>query len=385
MGKKILFFELNIIGIARYPIQIANEINVKNCENQFYFLYEEDPDGKIKEVNRQIPKNSKLIKVESNSFKSLRGLLFELDPDVLVVMAQRIPDSALVAIANNLGIQTVMLQHGLYIPFMKKNNSIFIHKMYKSLRYIQYSITVAKTINQTLFKVCWAYFNILTKGKKITQYDLPLKKINASKVLVYGDYWKRYHQSEFGYSLEQQIIVGYPDLDQLNAIKQNTQEDAVCYICQTLVEDDRLPRSNMERFIQLLCENIGNRKLYIKLHPRSDITLYNPLKGKNNVIFLNKKFPHCNKYIGHYSSLIAMGMHLTNNIFLWKFDNHNEYPTYLTNNAWSLSNNVNEFRFFLELEADMAKKNCLNDYFYYEKKTNPINKIIKHLNLEDEC
>lgn len=373
------------MGLARYPLQIANQINTSTDDNKFYFLYEEDPSEKLHDFSQSSPDNSTIVKVKNNSQKSIQKLLLELAPDILIVMAQRVPDSALVAIANKLGIQTVMLQHGLYVPFMKKNNSIFISKMYKALRYLQYSITVAKTINQTPFKVCWAYFNIFTKGKKITQYDLPLKKINTSKVLVYGDYWKRYHQSEFGYSLEQQIIVGYPDLDQLNAIKQNPQEDAVCYICQTLVEDDRLPRSNMERFIQLLCANIGNRKLYIKLHPRSDITLYNPLKGKNNVIFLNKKFPHCNKYIGHYSSLIAMGMHLTNNIFLWKFDNHNEYPTYLTNNAWSLSNNVNEFRFFLELEADMAKKNCLNDYFYYEKKTNPINKIIKHLNLEDEC
>jgi hypothetical protein len=378
MSKGILFFELNLIGIARYPLQIANKINTKNYKNQFYFLYEEDPDAKIKEISRLMPKNSKLIKIERNNFKSLKGLLLKLDPGVLVVMAQRIPDSALVAIANNLGIQTVMLQHGLYIPFMKKNNSIFIHKMYKTLRYLQYSITVAKTINQTPFKVCWAYFNILAKGKKITQYDLPLKKINASKVLVYGDYWKRYHQSEFGYSLEQQIIVGYPDLDQLKAIKQNPQENAVCYICQTLVEDDRLPRVDMDRFINTLSENIGSKRLYIKLHPRSDLTIYKPLLSRKNIIFLDKEFPHCEKYIGHYSSLLAMGMYLTNKIFLWKFENHNEYPFYLTQNSTNFSSKEVDILNFIQSTNGTYDKRNLEDYFFYDG--NPcIEKIISHI------
>jgi len=378
MDKRFLFFELNLVGIARYPLQIVNKINTENRTNQFYFLYVEDPGGKIKEVNRLIPENSKLIKVEHSSFKSLRKLLLKLDPDILVVMAQRIPDSALVSVANKIGIKTIMLQHGLYIPFMKKDNSIFISKIYKVFRYLQYSIVVARAIDQNPFKVCWAYFNILTKGKKITQYDLPLNEINTSKVLVYGDYWKRYHQSEFGYSLEQQIIVGYPDLDQLNAIKQHPQEDAVCYICQTLVEDDRLPRVDMDRFINILSENIGNKKLYIKLHPRSNLAIYKPLMSRKNIIFLDKEFPYCEKYIGHYSSLLAMGMHLTNKIFLWKFENHNEYPDYLINNVCKFSSNKQDLDKFLDLDNCTEAGRCIDEYFFYDG-VDSIKKIIKNI------
>jgi hypothetical protein len=378
MNKRILFFDLNLIGIARYPLQIANKINTKDCTNQFYFLYEEDPDGKIKELNLLIPKNSKLIKVKSNSFKSLRNLLSELNLDVLVVSAQRIPDSALVATANSLGIKTIMLQHGLYIPFMKKSIAIFIRKIFKTVRYFQYAITISKAIHGNRINVVLTYMKVFIGGKKISNYKLPLDKINACKVLVYGEYWKKYHHKEFGYNFSQQITVGYPDLIQLDGIKKNPQEDAVCYICQTLVEDDRLPRVDMDRFINTLSENIGSKRLYIKLHPRSDLTIYKPLLSRKNIIFLDKEFPHCEKYIGHYSSLLAMGMYLTNKIFLWKFNEHNDYPDYLINNSYKFSCNEQDLNNFLDLDNCTEASGRIDEYFFYDG-VDSIKKIIKNI------
>ena len=45
------------------------------------------------------------------------------------------------------------------------------------------------------------------------------------------------------------------------------------------------------------------KNMYIKLHIRSDISLYENLSKKSNVILLKDSFPKCNKYIGHYSSI----------------------------------------------------------------------------------
>ena len=376
--KKVIFFDLNIVGIGRYPLQIANEMNKNDKDLFFYFLYEEDPNNKLQEVSDKLPTNSKLIKIKKPNYQYIKNLMQEISPDSFLVMAQRIPDSALVSVAKELGIKTFKFQHGLYIPFMKRDLKIFVSKIVKTIRYLQYSFVIAKATKFNKLQMLKEYINIFLKGKKITDTNLPIEKINADTVFVYGEYWKEYHTKEFGYGYKQQIIVGYPDLMQLEQIRKKLQEDAVCYICQTLIEDGRIARENMGKFIEILSENIGDKKLYIKLHPRSDMTLYEPLQNRKNIIFTQTDFPHCTKYIGHYSSMLAIAMYLTNEVFLWKFENHNEYPFYLVDNAKVLSKSNNEMKKFIQNNIEITNKtNNIEDYFYFND--NPINIISRKL------
>jgi len=365
--KKIMFFDLNIIGIGRYPLQIANEIIKEDDEVYFYFLYEEDPDNKLEEIVAKLPKNSEVIKIKKPNYNYLKNLMQNISPESFLVMAQRIPDNALVSIANKLNIQTFKFQHGLYIPFMKRDISMFISKMVKTLRYIQYALVVAQATKYNKIEMIKEYINIFLKGKKITDTNFPLEKINAKTVFVYGDYWKEYHKEEYGYILEQQIVVGYPDLAQLDSIKRKPQENAVCYICQTLVEDGRLPREQMIDFVELLAKSIGDTKLYMKLHPRSDMTLYKALQNKKNVVFSKTDFPHVTKYIGHYSSMLAIAMYLTDEVFLWEFEGHNEYPFYLVDNAKVISTYKKELNKFLVNDSPTNSNNN-NIHFYFANK-----------------
>lgn len=359
-------------------MQIANEMNKTNKEIFFYFLYEENPSNKLQEVINQLPTNSKLIKVKKPNYNYIKNLMQEISPDSFLVMAQRIPDSALVSVANELGIKTFKFQHGLYIPFMKRDLKMFVSKMLKTIRYLQYSLVIAKATQFNTLQIVKEYINIFLRGKKITDTNLPIVKINADTVFVYGEYWKEYHTKEFGYNDNQQVTVGYPDLMQLEQIRKKPQEDAVCYICQTLIEDGRMARESMEKFIEILSESIGEKKLYIKLHPRSDMTLYEPLKNRKNIVFTKTDFPYCTKYIGHYSSMLAIAMYLTNEVFLWKFENHNEYPFYFVDNAKVLSNSKDEVKKFMQKtikENDIT--NDIEEYFYF--KDNPIKRISSRL------
>jgi len=376
--KKIAFFDLNIIGISRYPLQIAKEIQKENKQVKFYFLYEEDPNNKLNEIKQLLPKNSEVIKIHKPNYKYIKKLLRDINPNKLLVMAQRIPDNAIVAVANELGIKTFKFQHGLYIPFMKRNISMFFEKIKKTIRYMQYAMVVAEATNISKITSIKEYIDVFIKGKKITQTSLPLNKINSQTVFVYGEYWKQYHKEQFGYNYDQQIIVGYPDLINLDEVRKQPQEDAICYICQTLVEDGRLPRKQMIDFIDILANGIRNKKLYIKLHPRSDLSLYNKLKNNSNVIFVNEDFPNCKKYIGHYSSLIAIALYLTDEVFLWKFENHNEYPFYFVENS-ILSNSIEEFKIFLNSKLKNNKNNKTNNIKYYFDLKNTFEEIIKEL------
>ena len=375
--EKIAFFDLNVIGIGRYPSNIANEMVKHFGENiEFYFLYEEDPNKKLKEVKKSLPKNSHLIKIKTVKYQYLKTLLQEINPKSLVVMAQRIPDNAIVAIANELGIKTFKFQHGLYIPHMKRNIALFIEKIRKTIRYMQYALVVAEATRLPKIKALKDYIDVFIKGKNITKTSLPLDKINAKKVFVYGEYWKQYHKEHYGYSIDQQIVVGYPDLMILEEIKKKPQEDAICYICQTLVEDGRLSREQMLQFIDILSDAIEDKKLYIKLHPRSDMSLYKKLQNKSNIIFLKNDFPYCKKYIGHYSSMLAIAMYLTDEVFLWKFEDHNEYPFYFRENAL-LSNSKDDVRKFINRSKLIKQKKNKIEYFFAKKNT--FKEIIKRL------
>ena len=162
--KKIVFFDLNIVGIKRYPLEIANAINSINTDYYFYFLYEEDPEGLFEKVLNELPVNSELIKIKHPNYYYIKNLLNKISPSSLLVMAQRIPDSAIVSVANQLNIRTYMFQHGLYVPFMRKNNKMFVKKITKTIRYILYLSIIAKTTNSNFLKIFIIYYKIFMKG-----------------------------------------------------------------------------------------------------------------------------------------------------------------------------------------------------------------------------
>lgn len=379
---KILFFDLNIIGLKRYPLDIAKSLNEENADYFFYFLYEEDPSNIRSDIQKLLPDNAILKKIKVPLHKYLTKVIYDINPDHVFVFAQRIPDTAIVSIANKMNIHTYMFQHGLYIPFMKKNKIIFLNKMYKIIRYIGYIYTISIVTNENFINLLYAYFNIYIRGYKIVNTKIEFKKFNVDKVFVYGNYWKTYHSNEFGYDNRQQYVVGTPDLHRLEELKHVKTEDAVCYICQTLVEDDRLDKYDMLNFLDILSTSINDKKLYIKLHLRSNINIYKHLLDKKNIIIVDDIFPKCDKYIGHYSSMLALSLKITSKVFLWKFDNHNTYPSYLTENSLYYSNDPDVLKNFINNNNknninESLNKNSIDEYFYYD--SNPIRKIINKL------
>ena len=75
-------------------------------------------------------------------------------------------------------------------------------------------------------------------------------------------------------------------------------------------------------FLKKLADSVCNSKtLYIKLHPRSKIELYDVLKNYKNIKFTSE-LPICKSYVGHYSGLIATVKQITNKILIWLLPNH---------------------------------------------------------------
>jgi len=367
---KIAFFDLTINGIGRYPSRLSHIISNSDDDHEFIFYCDSTEFGNEKIALKTLPQNSRVKLIGSPTAKNILGLLKADQPDCLVVMAQRIPDSAIVIAANSLGIKTIMYQHGLYIPFMKREAKIFIERIGKTVRYLRYSMAIGKITDQGRFKTLLNYINVFVKGKPAADVFENLRLLNADEVLVYGDHWKEYHTEHFGYSIDQQITVGYPDLEGISKLQNKKPEKALCYIAQTLIEDGRMDRQIMVSFIESLSSIVRrhNISLIIKLHPRSDLSLYESLQGY--ATFEQQDFPVCDTYIGHYSSVIIKGAFISNKLILVDFPEH-EIPEYINelksatsfySDAATLEKVITE-EFYHDIDPEKIAKNL--DYIKY--------------------
>ena len=75
----------------------------------------------------------------------------------------------------------------------------------------------------------------------------------------------------------------------------------VCYIAQTFCEDGRMSKNDYVRIIQDLSKKF-KKDLYVKLHPRSNVSLYSAVEENGGK--LGYQYPTASMYIGHYLSLI---------------------------------------------------------------------------------
>ena len=316
------FFELRLSGILRFPLWLQPGLKA-NCPRVTAVYFYEQIDCDVDEVISRLPENARLVKVTKISKEAILETLQQQNLDRLVVMAQRIPDSCLVSAAKSLSIPTIMYQHGLYVPFMKRQGSIFISNFVKTFRFLQYAMVTADIISVSRTLLLIQYIRMFVLGHPFKDIEFPADSVNTDYVLVYGDYWKEYHTENFGYSAEQQYIVGAPDFSDINQLQAaETDSNSVCYIAQTLVEDGRLPRSSMLSFISNLSSAViqSGLHLQVRLHPRSDLSLYDALP--RDTVLLKTEFPKNTVYIGHYSSILTKATFLSNNIILVDFPEH---------------------------------------------------------------
>ena len=316
------FFELRLSGILRFPLWLQPGLKANSPRVTAVYFYEQI-DCDVDEVISRLPENTRLVKVTKISKGAILESLQQQNLDRLVVMAQRIPDSCLVSAAKSLSIPTIMYQHGLYVPFMKRQGSIFIANFVKTFRFLQYAMVTADIISVSRTLLLIKYIRMFVFGHPFKGIEFPADSVNTDYVLVYGDYWKEYHTENFGYSADQQYIVGAPDFSDINQLQAaETDSNSVCYIAQTLVEDGRLPRSSMLSFISNLSSAViqSGLHLQVRLHPRSDLSLYDELP--TDTVRSKTEFPKNTVYIGHYSSILAKATFLSNNIILVDFPGH---------------------------------------------------------------
>src|SRR5690606_2224474 len=102
---------------------------------EFFFLIEEDDHNSIEFVRRAYPFHSGCDYVHKRRVRWFRRYIRDLEIDAAFINAQRIPDDMVVLAARKEGVPTFMLQHGMYIPFLRREPSFFLRRLAKSVRF----------------------------------------------------------------------------------------------------------------------------------------------------------------------------------------------------------------------------------------------------------
>ncbi len=346
MIKYFYFYDLNEVLIDRYPAKIAEKLSNYSSEFNFIFIFSEKYRNGIP---LKIPEKSRFYYLPGLSKSKLNELIAKYPPEALITIAQRIPDMWMLTYFNNHGYKTYLVQHGLWsdklvrISLMK----LLLKKFYKFLNYSKYVVSICRINDLSKFRTFYELYRFLLKE----DIDIPETtqlhndKIRAQKSFVFDDSWDNYYIIKYGYKKENLIYIGNPDFLLLKKLDRKNKEDAVCYLCQSLVEDGRFEKQEYQRFLKDIKQIALHKKLYIKLHPRSKIEIYNDLENINNIEF-TEDLPVCKYYIGHYTGLLATVAHISDDILIWNFPDHH-VPEYFFQFGNIITNKVEDLHKFI--------------------------------------
>ena len=154
---------------------------------------------------------------------------------------------------------------------------------------------------------------------------------NADISFVYGEYWKEYYATQY---LERDTsfhVIGYPELEgQQKSVGGLFENDlpTICYLAQTSVEDGIVSSSDLNSFLDLMLKQLGRINLVLKLHPRSDVHLYQKLiEITDNVrVWEDPSFPDADCYIGHESTVVARAIYNTNKTLVYRLTKNRKSP-----------------------------------------------------------
>ena len=316
----ILFFERPLVDLRRYAFKIASAL--KRLDSNLV----------LASISLELPSKDDKTDVDFHfhrrEIKNIDSFLKEYSVRIIVFTNPRIPDMEMILHAHKLGIKTIMIQEG--VIFEGANiNDVSVANMVSSLKFIPKTLSYFGILQRMCRYDHKSYFGLLKEiiSKKhnitsiVAHYFSPY--LIGDYVLTMGNHWSDYYRNIMMYPENKIRVMGDHDLDGFE-IHEN-KEKAICYIATVLVEDGSRSREEFNVFLEALSHAVNaETKIYLKLHPRSDETLYEALKDHNIEIIKKGELPSTTIYIGHRSTLLARALYESDNLIIWKFPNEKE-------------------------------------------------------------
>jgi hypothetical protein len=378
----ILFFDIPYVNLRRF----GNELS--------HYVKQENPNiSTVGVFCNRIPKKYGVTSFNKiflrKDIKDIDVFLLKHKIKILVLTNPRIPDQEMMLHAKKNGIKVVMLQEGIIFNGTNINDinlrnifSIF-GKLKKSMGYLRIMRKMCKYDKKPFLPLIAAIFKKKNNVTLIVANYFSYK-LKADFMYIMGNYWRDYYVSEIGHEERELVLIGDHDLDDFSEPKET--EDAICYIANVLVEDGTIRKTAFLRFIKMFSECVDkNRKIYIKLHPRSDIKLYQAFEN-HNVVYLRKEaLPNVKIYFGHRSTLIGRALYISDHLILWRFKSEKVcfYEPFASKVCVDRSDLVQALDETSAAKLTNEKRNRVEDYYWWNKNgalNSCANHILQYLN-----
>ena len=306
---KAIFIDASVTELKKNFLAIADYFKAHDSNFDVLFLtvdtasyvvptMEEDAQKLIAE------KGYRIEHFTSFNRNRIRVKLQETKPDYILINAMNTYNQLWNAICKDLNINVYFYPHGFQIDNLFYEKSELIAKLRKVARYTYALYNIAKEINRPFFKLFNSYSSYISTGADLRNTALDCDKLYPDWVFIYSEYYKDFWHRKYGITGVNYEYIMPHDFTLVEYVLSKPQEDAFCYITQTLHEDGRFSK---EQFFELLksLRPIANtvKKFYIKLHPRVESTMYEEaFTGLKNVEII-RDFPNCKVYMTHYSSM----------------------------------------------------------------------------------
>ena len=329
MVNKVLIYEVHFSNINRYVVPLAKHLIENRITEEVVIIY--DSFVESDKIDLKDLKNVTHCTVKNEHAKHK---ISSLDNTVFFNYSYRITDLFWTYKFKKLGARCCQIQHGMYAEFLERSFMGYFSAMGRKLTYLKYLFSFLLKFELVIF--IYLFNKDFLKSFKINEYLEKRKSkivpVQSDHVFVWGEYWKEWFiKNHYYFSEDSFTIMGNPDYHTfIKHSKFEMQPEKVCYIAQTFVEDGRMEKIDYKKVIDNLADALKDR-LIIKLHPRSDKSIYE--KVLNNGGEITFDFPISGVYLGHYSSVLALAINVENSkVFLLEINNE-EIPEYFRNSA----------------------------------------------------
>lgn len=320
---KALFIDASITELKKNYLSIARHLADEDSVFQAVFLNVETASYVVDELEekstQEIGKYDfiKLVGLGSFNRKRINVFLEEQKPDFLFIDSMNISNEVWIAICHEMGIKVFLYPHGFEVENLYYKSSQIIGKLRKVLRYCYAVLNISILLHLPYIKTLLQYINFIRKGSPLKGTFLDDPKLYPDTVFVYSDYYKGFWERKYGIRNVNYVQIMPFDFTLVGDILEKPEENALCYITQTLCEDGRFSQEEFERLLESYREVAKSvNKFIIKLHPRVNSRLYDRIfKGLPNVE-IRRDFPHCKVYMTHYSSMVYTGVLSSGNVII---------------------------------------------------------------------
>ena len=300
MKKKFLFFDTTWNQILRVGSLVSKEMKEITVVQTYGLVFETSG----KEVEPTKDKQYFDDYLVTTDIYEVESFIKKVKPDVAVFAQNTTPDLGAIYFAQKVGAKIVMMQHGLLYDGASLNNvrmgEVFaaMKMAKKTFSYLNIMRVICnkdgKSFVSLIKKIISEKENVTTTVQNY--FNPPLR---GECAFVIGEHWRDYYHDSYGYDIDNIYVMGNHDLDDLDLNAKI--ENAICYIPSVHVEDGEVQKDVFDNYLKCLKAAIpSGTKMYIKLHPRSNKTLYTDILGVENIIYISgKELPYVNTYIGH--------------------------------------------------------------------------------------